>query len=58
MTKVKGRTTHMQFRLTPDLKARIRKAAQAEGISMSQWLERLTERSLARIEKTGRTDER
>jgi predicted HicB family RNase H-like nuclease len=58
MTEVKGRTTQIMFRVTPELKQQIQEAARAEGLGMSAWLERLAEKTLRRTRKTGRTDGR
>jgi hypothetical protein len=53
-----GRTTQIMFRVTPELKQQIQETAQAQGVGMSAWLEKLAEKELRRIRKTGRTDRR
>ena len=52
MTEVKGKTTQIMFRVTPELKRKIQEAASAEGLGMSAWLERLVEQALRRPRKT------
>jgi len=58
MTEVKGKTTQIMFRVTPELKQQIQETAQAQGVGMSAWLEKLAEKELRRTRKTGRTDRR
>ena len=53
-----GRTTQIMFRVTPELKQQIQETAQAQGVGMSAWLEKLAEKELRRTRKTGRTDRR
>lgn len=51
-----GRTVKIELRVTPQLKEAIRAAANAEGLSIAHWLERLAEKAIAREHvKTGRT---
>ena len=59
MTKYKGnRTEKIELRISPELKARIRKRADAEKITVTAWIERIALNALKRKpQKTGRTDD-
>lgn len=57
MAKYQGdRTEFIQVRLSPQLKEAIREASQAQGLTMTAWLEQLAQEALRRTRKTGRTD--
>lgn len=52
----RDRTEVIQVRLSPQLKEAIREASQAQGLTMTAWLEQLAQGALRRTRKTGRTD--
>jgi len=59
MAKYQGdRTEFIQVRLSPQMKEAIREASQAQGLTMTAWLEQLAQEALRRTRKTGRTDRR
>jgi predicted DNA binding CopG/RHH family protein len=54
----RDRTEFIQVRLSSPMKEAIREASQAQGLTMTAWLEQLAQEALRRTRKTGRTDRR